>query len=156
MTRASFRTVTPRLPKAGQRACEIKLNFRPGYWLIGYLYANACDDGFLIISFLSNIGPARIARLRNWWLGISTGFTRPRGGGWGMNILRKMWCKLSSWLWRAKGRFREGTVVSGWLFGVMRYTSAKALRAERRRKRHEMAAGEQRQIGDEIGDKQWE
>jgi RNA polymerase sigma factor (sigma-70 family) len=50
----------------------------------------------------------------------------------------------------------EGTVMSGWLFGVMRYTSAKAVRAKERRQRHEMAAGEQRLAGAETsGNEEW-
>jgi RNA polymerase sigma factor (sigma-70 family) len=53
-------------------------------------------------------------------------------------------------------RLREGMVMSGWLFGVMRYTSAKAIRAEARRRRHEMAAGEARRDAGEINDKAWE
>ena len=46
--------------------------------------------------------------------------------------------------------------MSGWLFGVLRYTSAKAVRAKERRQRHEMAAGEQRLAGAETsGNEEW-
>ncbi len=40
------------------------------------------------------------------------------------------------------GKFREGAVMSAWLFQVMRFASSKALRSESRRKHHETAAGQ--------------
>jgi RNA polymerase sigma factor (sigma-70 family) len=42
------------------------------------------------------------------------------------------------------GRMREGTVMSAWLFQVLRFTSAKAVRTELRRRHHETEAAKQR------------
>ena len=53
------------------------------------------------------------------------------------------------------GRPREET-MSPWLFQVLRFTSSKAVRAESRRRRHEMEAGQQRSKETSAKDVQWE
>src|ERR1700733_11665544 len=42
-------------------------------------------------------------------------------------------------------RLREGMVMSSWLFGVLRYTTAKAIQDQSRRRRYETAAAQERQ-----------